>query len=308
VDAISVNPSSEYSFGCRIDGIDIGAGIDHHAYRVIEDALHRHLVVCVSGAPYGPEQLVSFGRWLGPLEISVARSFHHGSVPEVTVLSNRVIDGRAEGSSDAGQMWHTDMSYNRVAGRASVLHAHQVPMREGRALGDTAFRDMHAAYAALPEALRERLDSLEAVHEFEKIWNAMRTRGSPRPEYTDAQRRQKPSVVHPVVLRHPWTGRKGLYVNRGLTQRILGMTQPESDAMLEFLYAHTEDERFQYRHAWRVGDTLIWDNCATIHLATGGYGADTPRVMIRTQVLGDEDRYRQANGALGCRALDVHAH
>jgi taurine dioxygenase len=74
--------------------------------------------------------------------------------------------------------------------------------------------------------------------------------------------------------------------------------------MLEFLYRHTEDERFQYRHSWRVGDTLIWDNCATIHLATGGYGADTPRVMIRTQVLGDEALYSRANGAMGNRLAE----
>jgi taurine dioxygenase len=302
--AITVTPSAQYAFGCRIDGVDIGRGISADQFAVIEAALHRHLVVCVSGQPYAPEQLVDFGRWLGPLEISVAKSFHHGSVPEVTVLSNRVIDGRPEGSADAGQMWHTDMSYNRIAGRASVLHAHQVPLREGRALGDTAFRDMHAAYEALPQELRDRLDTLESVHEFEKIWDTMRARGSPRPPYTDAQRRQKPAVVHPVVLRHPWTGRKGLYVNRGLTRRILGLPADESEQLLEFLYRHTEDERFQYRHSWRVGDTLIWDNCATIHLATGGYGADTPRVMIRTQVLGDEALYSRANGAMGNRLAE----
>jgi len=304
MNAITVTPSAQYPFGCRIDGVDIGRGISADQFAVIEAALHRHLVVCVSGQPYAPQQLVDFGRWLGPLEISVAKSFHHGTVPEVTVLSNRIIDGRPEGSADAGQMWHTDMSYNRIAGRASVLHAHQVPMREGRALGDTAFRDMHAAYEALPQDLRDRLDTLEAVHEFEKIWDTMRARGSPRPPYTDAQRRQKPAVVHPVVLRHPWTGRKGLYVNRGLTRRILGLPADESEQLLEFLYRHTEDERFQYRHAWRVGDTLIWDNCATIHLATGGYGADTPRVMIRTQVLGDEALYSRANGTMGNRLAE----
>ncbi len=300
---ISMTPGPN-AFGCRIDGIEIGRGISADQFAIIEAALHRHLVVCVSGEPYGPEQLVRFGRWLGPLEISVAKSFHHGTVPEVTVLSNRVIEGRPEGSADAGQMWHTDMSYNQIAGRASVLHAHQVPIRDGRALGDTAFRDMHAAYEALPRDLRERLDSLEAVHEFEKIWDTMRARGSPRPPYTDAQRRQKPAVVHPVVLRHPWTGRKGLYVNRGLTRRILGLPAAESDQLLEFLYRHAEDERFEFRHTWRVGDTLIWDNCATIHLATGGYGADTPRVMIRTQVLGDEARYRQTNGTMGNRLAE----
>lgn len=304
MNGITVTPSSQYPFGCRIDGIDIGQGIDDASFRIVEEALHRHLVVVVSGTPYDPPRLIEFGSRLGPLEISVAKSFHHGAFPAVTVLSNRTLDGKPEGSSDAGQMWHTDMSYNRVAGRASVLHAHQVPFRDGKPLGDTAFRDMHAAYEALPPDLRERLDPLEAVHEFEKIWTQMRARpGSTRPPYTDAQRQQKPPVVHPVVLRHPWTGRKALYVNRGLTQRILGMDPDESTRLLEFLFDHSEQPRFEFRQHWRVGDTLIWDNCATIHLATGGYGNDTPRVMIRTQVLGDEARYRRANGELGNRAL-----
>lgn len=304
-DAVQVVPSERYPFGCRINGVDIGQGIDDAVFARIEAALHRHLVVCVSGVPYGPQSLVDFGQYWGPLEISVARSFHHGEVPQVTVLSNRTIDGRPEGSPDAGQMWHTDMSYNPIGGRVSVLHAHQVPMREGRALGDTAFRDMHAAYEDLPADLRARLDGLEAVHEFEKIWSQMRARGSSRPEYTDAQRREKPPVVHPVVIRHPWTGRKALFVNRGLTQRILGLSADESDSLLGFLYAHTEDPRYEFRHVWRVGDTLIWDNFATIHLATGGYGTDTPRVMIRTQVLGNEALYRRANGPLGGRILSV---
>lgn len=298
-----VIPSAQYPFGCRIEGVEIGRGIDAETFAVIEQALHRHLVVCVSGVPYAPEQLVEFGRFWGPLEISVARSFHHGKVPEVTVLSNRTIEGKPEGSPDAGQMWHTDMSYNRIGGRASVLHAHQVPMRDGHALGDTAFRDMHQAYDDLPADLRARLDTLEAVHEFEKVWSQMRARGSSRPEYTPAQRLEKPPVVHPVVIRHPWTGRKALFVNRGLTQRILGVSETESEQLLEFLYAHTEDSRYEFRHSWRVGDTLIWDNFATIHLATGGYGTDTPRVMIRTQVLGNEALYRQANGSLGGRVL-----
>lgn len=302
-EAINVVPAAPYPFGCRIEGVEIARGLSAETFAVVEQALHQHLVVCVSGVPYGPEQLVEFGRLWGPLEISVARSFHHGQVPEVTVLSNRTIDGKPEGSPDAGQMWHTDMSYNLIGGRASVLHAHQIPMRDGRALGDTAFRDMHSAYDDLPADLRARLDTLEAVHEFEKVWSQMRARGSSRPEYTESQRREKPPVVHPVVIRHPWTGRKALFVNRGLTQRILGMSADESDRMLEFLYAHTEDPRYEFRHVWRVGDTLIWDNFATIHLATGGYGTDTPRVMIRTQVLGNAQRYRQANGSLGGRLL-----
>jgi len=302
---LQVTPSPKYPFGCRVDGADIAQGLDAATFAEIEAALHRHLVVCVSGVPYGPERLVAFSQMFGPLEINVAKTFHHGNLPQVNVLSNRIVDGKPEGAPDAGQSWHTDMSYNRISGRATVLHAHMVPFDDhGRAMGDTAFRDCHAAYAALPEALRARLDGLEAVHEFEKNWNLMISQGSKRPAFTDAQRREKPPVVHPLVLHHPWTGRKSLYVNRGLTQRIVGLSVRESDDLLEFLFDHQEQPQFEFRHEWRVGDTLIWDNCATIHLATGGYGA-RPRVMIRTQVLGDEQKYRAANSVFGGRFYDA---
>jgi taurine dioxygenase len=127
-----------------------------------------------------------------------------------------------------------------------------------------------------------------------------------RKPFTDAQRKEKPPVVHPVILRHPWTGRKCIYVNRGLTTKILGLSEADSRATLDFLFTHQEQEQFEYRHHWRVGDTLIWDNCASIHLATGGYRADQPRVMIRTQILGDETLYRQTNASLGGRVLEAN--
>ncbi len=300
---ITITPSDKYAFGARIDGIDIGAGIDDKTAGVIESALNEHAVICVSGEPYGPPELVNFSRHFGALEINVAKTFHHGAIPEVNVLSNRVIDGKPEGSPDAGQVWHTDLSYNRVVGRASILHAHQVPFKDGKALGDTAFRSMYLAYENLPKDIKERLEGKEACHEFEKMWTQMIAKGSKRAAYTDAQRAEKPPVVHPVFLTHPWTGRKCLFVNRGLTQFILGIPREESDDLLEWLFDYEEGEEFEYRHEWRVGDTVIWDNCATIHCATGGYTTDQHRVMIRTQVLGNEDKYTAANAPLGARLL-----
>ncbi len=299
--AEALEPATERrTLGYRIDGFDISQGLEPSDVDRITDALDRHSVICISGRPYGPTELIAFARQIGPLEINVARSFHHGSFPEVTVLSNQMTDGKPRGSDDAGQIWHTDMSYNRIPGRASVLHAHQVPHdAAGCALGDTAFRDCQAAYEALQPEMQARLDGLEAIHSFEWLWQQMLDRGSSRPAYTDTQRAQKPPVIHPVVLRHPWTGKKGLYVNRGLTQKILGLPENESQQLLNFLFDHVEDEKFGHRHKWRVGDTLIWDNCATIHLATGGYGRDKPREMIRTQILGAEDRYRRLNPGLG---------
>src|SRR5690606_30031064 len=105
---------------------------------------------CLSGSPYGPDSLVALGRRFGKLTVNKSRNFYHdGKLAEVKVLSNEIKDGKPQGSPDAGQIWHTDMSYNRIPGRVTVLHAHKVPMKEGRPLGDTALRDMHAAYEKL---------------------------------------------------------------------------------------------------------------------------------------------------------------
>jgi taurine dioxygenase len=301
---LRITPSSQYPFGCRIEGINIQAGVDDQTAQQLSDALNTYLVVCVSGTPYGSEELVNWATKLGPLEINVSKAFQNTQYPQVMTLSNVMVDGKPQGLADAGQEWHTDMSYNRISGRATILHAHKVPFKDGRALGDTAFRSMYAAYEALPPNLKETLDPLEAVHDFENLWTHMLARpGSLRKPFTDAQRQEKPPVVHPVILRHPWTGRKCLYVNRGLTTKILGLSDTDSRATLDFLFEHQEQTHFEYRHEWRVGDTLMWDNCASIHLATGGYSADQPRVMIRTQILGDEVRYRQTNATLGGRVL-----
>jgi taurine dioxygenase len=303
---LQIARSQRYAFGCRIEGVNIRCGVDNETTQKISEALNEHLVVCVSGEPYGPQALVQWAKKIGPLEINVSKAFQNSQYPQVMTLSNVIENGKPQGLADAGQEWHTDMSYNRIAGRATILHAHQVPFKDGRPLGDTAFRNMYAAYESLPQSLKDRLDDLEAVHDFENLWTHMRARpGSLRKPFTDAQRKEKPPVVHPVVLRHPWTGRKCLYVNRGLTTKILGLSESDSRTTLEFLFAHQEEVQFEYRHEWRVGDTLIWDNCASIHLATGGYSAEQPRVMIRTQILGDETRYRQTNGPLGGRTLQA---
>lgn len=296
----TVTPSGE-ALGARIDNIDLSKPLTDEEFDIFEKAFHEYGVVAISGKPYDDESLVRFGQRLGELEISVAKSFHHDRIPWVTVLSNMTVDGKPLGSSDAGQMWHTDMSYNRISGRATVLHAHKVPVKDGKPLGDTAFHNMYLAYAALPADLRARLDTMDAVHEFEKLWLTMIANGSKRPPYTDAQRAEKPPVVHPVVLTHPWTGRKALYINRGLTKSIIGLSKGESDELLDFLFNHVEKPDYEYRHKWRVGDTLVWDNCASIHLATGGYDTSTPRLMHRVQVLGNEQLYRQRNKERGGR-------
>jgi len=294
---IAVTPSG-VCLGARVAGLDLAAPLDDAGFREVEQIFHQHQVVTFDGQALDEAALIAFARRFGELEHNVASSFHHPRTADLTVLSNSVKDGKPYGSPDAGQGWHTDMSYNAIPARASILYALQVPMKDGAPLGDTLFSSMYAAYDALPDDWQRRLEGLRAEHDFEKFYTYMiQEKGSPRPPLTDAQRRQKPPVVHPIVLHHPWTGRKCLYADPGYTMRIVGLPAAESDEILAFLFRHQTQERFQYRHKWHVGDVLIWDNCATIHMATGGYDASTPRLMHRAQVLGDDQLYRRRNAA-----------
>ena len=209
--------------------------------------------------------------------------------PEVMILSNMIADGKPVGLGDAGQGWHTDMSYSKEIAFANVLHALKVPKRDGKALGNTLFANMRAAYDDLPGDLKARLKGKTAVHDFEKFWEMMRQRpGSTRGPLTPEQRAKKPPVAHPVFLTHPITGKTVLYCNPGYAMYIEGMERAESDEMLAFLFEHQLQEKYQYAHAWSEGDVLIWENIGTLHNALADYGPDEPRYIHRCQVMADK--------------------
>jgi taurine dioxygenase len=202
------------------------------------------------------------------------------------ILSNIVENGQPIGLPDAGQGWHADMSYSRVVAFANVLYAVKVPQRDGRPLGATEFCDMCAAYDDLPDETKRQLEGKTALHDFNKFWEMMRRRpGSTRPPLTEAQRKTKPPVSHPVVLIHPISKRKALYANPGYTTRIDGLAEAESDRILEFLFAHQTRDAYRYVFHWQVGDVLVWDNLRVIHQAVADYGPDEHRLMKRCQVM-----------------------
>jgi taurine dioxygenase len=202
------------------------------------------------------------------------------------ILSNIVEDGRPVGLADAGQSWHTDMSYSQVVAFANVLYAIEVPQRDGRPLGATEFCDMSAAYADLPAEVKRQLDAKTALHDFNKFWEMMRRRrGSTRPPLSEEQRKAKPPVSHPVVLTHPISKRKALYANPGYTLRINELSAAESDRLLAFLFAHQTQDKYRYVFRWQVGDVLVWDNLRVIHQAVADYGPNERRLIKRCQVM-----------------------
>jgi taurine dioxygenase len=276
--------------GARITGIDLAESVSPEDFRRILRALGEHGVLCFPKQRIETEDLVRFGKMFGELEVNVANLFHEPGHPEVMVLSNMTRDGKPVGLGDAGQGWHTDMSYSRDVALANVLYAIKVPRRDGRPLGDTQFRNMHAAYEDLPADIKQRLEGRTATHDFIKFWDMMRAKpGSTRGPLSEEQRRKKPPVSQPIFLTHPITGRKILYCNPGYAMRIDGMDEAESNALLEYLFRHQEDPKYFYAHKWAEGDVLMWDNIGTVHNAVPDYRPDEPRYMRRIQVMATKD-------------------
>lgn len=277
--------------GARVLELDLARPLSAGDFRTVLRALGEHGVLCFPEQDLDAPALADFGRRFGDLEVNVANLFHAPGLPEVMILSNkRDAAGKPVGLGDAGQGWHTDMSYSHDIALANVLHAKEVPVRDGRPLGDTQFLNQHAAYEDLPAEVKERLEGRFAVHDFQKFWDMMRIRpGSIRGPLTPEQRAKKPPVRQPVFREHPITGRRVLYCNPGYAMFIEGMEKEESDAMLDYLFRHQSQSKYLYSHGWTPGDVLMWDNIGTTHNAMADYGADEPRYILRVQVMASLD-------------------
>ncbi|HWT08362.1 MAG TPA: TauD/TfdA family dioxygenase [Roseomonas sp.] len=296
----TIRPSGG-ALGASVTGIDLSRPMSAADFATILRALGEHGVLCFPSQLLEPAALRDFSLRFGSIQTSLTGKFQDPNIPEVGILSNIVENGEPIGLGDAGQDWHTDMSYRDMMGFVNVLNAHKVPRRDGRVLGNTVFANMHAAYDELDPALKKRLENATATHDFNKFWDLMVKRGKGRQPLTPEQRAKRPPSVHPVFLTHPITGKKVLYCNPGYAVRINELDEAESDRVLEALFEHQLQPRFLHTHQWTEGDLLIWDNIGTLHNAIPDYGPDEHRLMKRCQVMADKvfqpDFIRQALAA-----------
>jgi len=274
--------------GATVHGIDLGRPLSDDDFATILRALGRHGVLRFPHQRLDAAALRDFSQRFGWIQTSLNGMFQDPDVPEVGILSNILENGKPIGLADAGQDWHTDMSYNATIGFLNVLYAVKVPRRNDQVLGGTAFVNTHAAYDDLPFALKQRLEHMTATHDFNKFWEKMRQRaGSRRAPLSEEQRRKRPPVTHPIFLTHPITGGKVLYCNPGYAIRINELAEAESDRVLELLFEHQLRPKYQYLHRWTEGDVLVWDHIGTLHNAIADYGPDEHRLMKRCQVKAD---------------------
>jgi taurine dioxygenase len=285
---VNIVPTGE-TLGATIEGVDLNDELDHSGFAAVLKALGRYGVLRFPRQRLNPARQMAFSQRFGSLEINVAGAFQEPDHPEIMILSNMTApNGRPLGAKDAGQDWHTDMSYSETIAFANVLYALKVPQRDGRPLGGTEFANMQAAYAELPDDLKTRLDGMTVLHDFNKFWDMMLRRpGTWRKPLTAEQRTKKPPVSHPIFLTHPITGRRVLYANPGYAIRVNELPQGESDEVLEFLFRHQLQEKYRYVHRWSEGDVLLWDDIGTLHNAHADYGPDEHRLIKRCQVMAD---------------------
>src|SRR5262252_4028353 len=283
----AIEPSGQI-LGATVRGIDLAEPLADADFAIILQALGRHGVLRFPAQRLEAVELRDFSRRFGQIQATLTGRHHEPGMPEVGYLSNIIENGEPIGITDAGQDWHTDMSYNETIGFLNVLYAVRVPRRDGQVLGATAFVNTQAAWEDLSPELKTRLRDTTATHDFNKFWENMRRRpGSLRAPLSEEQRRRRPPSVHPLFLTHPITGRTVLYCNPGYAIRINELDPAESERVLEQLFAHQLQPKYQYVHTWTEDDVLVWDHIGTLHNAIADYRSDEHRLMKRCQVMAD---------------------
>jgi taurine dioxygenase len=281
MDNMTVKPLSE-ALGAEISGIN-AAELDDATFEKLRDVFHENLVVVVKGQDLTPAQQTEFARRFGEIQYHISPEYLMKDQPEVMILSNEKEDGKFIGLPDGGSEWHSDHSYVDQPTGYTMLQAIKVP-KDG---GDTEWTNMVRAYEALSGDMKSRLDGLIGIHSFNRMKNqrlSVPVRHMNDPDY---YKRSPPDSFHPIVRTHPHTGKKALYISPRFTIGIKDMDDAEAQPLLDDLFSHIQNREFIYHHRWTVGDLLMWDNRATIHLALLGVPEGQARRMHRTTVLGE---------------------
>lgn len=250
------------ALGAEISGVDLGQNLPDATIAAIRQALVEHQVIFFRDQTLTPAQQVAFGARFGPLNIHPYVAGMAGQ-PEVMEIIKEPSD-----KINFGGGWHSDMSFLETPAIGSILYALEVPEYGG----DTLFASQAAAYDALSDGLKATLERLSAVHSASKEYSSTGHSAKKRTSMSVAEADgYVGEYVHPIVLVHPETGRKALYVNPAFTLRIHGWKPSESKALLGYLFEHCGYEGFTCRFAWAKGSVAFWDNRSVWHFALNDY-------------------------------------
>ena len=277
---------TQLTLGARIDDLDLSCELPEYEIDQLMLLLGRHGVLEFPEQNLTTEQLKKFSERFGKLYVSPGGRAQADGFPEVMILSNMTREGQALGLKDAGQSWHTDISYSRTIALANILYGTTIPHRAGLPLGDTQFRNMHAIYEDLPTDLKHKLVGKTITHDFNKFWEMMRQRpGNTRPALSETEKNIRTPAIHSACLTHPITRKKVLYANPGYAVRINEMSEKESDEILNFLFEFQLQPQYLYAYKWKKNAVLMWDNIGTTHNAVADYAPEEHRYIQRCQVM-----------------------
>ena len=274
---MQINLLSEHT-GAEVRGIDLGKPIPEAAQAALRRAFVDNSVLVIRDQRLAPAQVLAAVNLFGSVFQQHNTRFALPDCPQIHYLSNqdRFPDG---GRYIPGEGWHTDHSNDARPPKATVLHAVELPDQGG----DTQFANMAAAYGALPMAMQKRLTGLLAIHVYQSSHSARKLM-----PLSDVNKERVPNaVLHPIVRTHPESGRKAIYINPIRIEGILGLDHREALPLLAELLEHATAERFQYRHEWKPGDLVMWDNRCLLHKANGDYDMDQTRYLYRVMLQGD---------------------
>lgn len=267
------------SLGAEIVGLDLSRPLEPDTVDALASALDEHLVLVFRGQTLSDADLVRYSAAFGRLDkapITEHGRLHAPGFEEVYIISNVTEQGRPIGALGAGESaWHADMTYLEQPPFGSCLYALEVP-EEG---GDTGFISMHAAYDALPEELRRRVDGLTLKHDSTTNSGGYLRQGFAPPVDVSAS----PGTIHPLVIENPRNGRRALLLGRRLNAYIPGLPVAESEALLDAIWAEAVRPDLAWHHRWRVGDLVMWDNRWTMH-RRDPFPDHQRRRMHRTQI------------------------
>jgi taurine dioxygenase len=269
------------AIGAHVDCGDVRT-LSAEQFSVVHQAFLDNLILLIRGQSLTDDDLLAFGRRFGdltrPSAVHIGQAPRDEKYPEIAVISNVVQNGIAIGSLGDGEaVWHTDSSFADMPPSASILYSIEIPPTGG----DTGFANMYMALDTLPPHLRKQITGKTIKHD-----KRYTSGGQLRPGYLAEQDlRESPGPSHPIIRKHPETGRSSLYLGRRPHAYVNGLSLEDSEQLLDALWAHAAQPQFAWHHQWKVGDILIWDNRCTLH-RRDAFDPAARRVMHRTQCKG----------------------
>ena len=274
--SFAITPLTDHT-GAEVVGLDFTRPVDADTRAALNHAFTDHHVLVMRGQHFAPDQFISAVELFGELQPHDKKEHHVPGHPDVSYVSNdEFVNGRR---IIPGETFHTDRSNHPRPPKATTLFAVELPSRGG----DTQYVNMHDAYDDLPAETKKKIDGLKAVHVYQSKY-------SPRPlgQITEDSRKSLPPPgIHPLVRTHPENGRKALFLNPVRMEAIEGMEDADALALIAELMAHATQKKYEYRHKWRSGDWVLWDNRSVMHQANPDYDMNERRYLYRLMLKGE---------------------